>query len=162
MSETLPERQSQQQRAPAGRWEPVSEFEHVAERLQRMLEQTFGAAPDLRSVVREAAAWTPAVDIEEEDDAYVIEAELPGVKREDVTIELIGNELTITGEIKERERKGVLRRRTRRVGQFALALTLPDRVEADQISAELDHGVLTVRVPKAEAAQRRRIEVSSS
>jgi HSP20 family protein len=78
-----------------------------------------------------------------------------------VNIELIGDELTVTGEIKERERKGVVRRRTRRVGQFELRVVLPDRVESEKIEASLDAGVLTVRAPKAERAARRKIVVKS-
>jgi HSP20 family protein len=100
--------------------------------------------------------------IEEQENAYVVEAELPGVKREDVNIELIGKELAITGEIKEREREGVLRRRTRRVGRFEYRVILPEEVDADGIEANLSNGVLTVQVPKSERAQRRRIEVTSS
>ena len=112
-------------------------------------------------VSREPAAWAPPVDIEETDDAYVIEAEIPGVKREDVNIELVGTELTVSGEIKERERTGILRRRTRKVGQFELRVTLPDYVDGERVDAKLDNGVLTVRVPKAERAQRRKIELKS-
>jgi len=128
--------------------------------MRRMLEQAFGGA-EWSSVLSEARTWAPPVDIEETDEGYVIEAELPGVKREDVNIELIGDELTVTGEIKERERKGVVRRRTRRVGQFELRVVLPDRVESEKIEASLDDGVLTVRAPKAERAARRKIEVKS-
>jgi HSP20 family protein len=105
-------------------------------------------------------AFTPPVDIEETDDAYVIEADLPGVKREDIDIELAGNELLVTGEIKQRE--GKFRRRTRRVGRFELRVALPDGVDGGKVDAKLDHGVLTVRVPKAEKAQRRKIDVKSS
>jgi HSP20 family protein len=101
------------------------------------------------------------VDIEEADDAYVVEADLPGVKRQDVNIELVGNELMVTGEIKERERKGALRRQTRRVGRFDYRVVLPDHVDDDKVEANLTDGVLTVRVPKAERAQRRKIEVKS-
>jgi HSP20 family protein len=101
------------------------------------------------------------VDIEETDDAYVVEADLPGVKRQDVNIELVGNELTVTGEIKERERKGALRRQRRRVGRFEYGVVLPDHVDDDKVEASLSDGVLTVRVPKAERAQRRKIEVKS-
>jgi HSP20 family protein len=157
MTKLLPERRSAD---TSERWEPLSELDQATERIRRMLDQTFGGS-GWRSLVRDAGIWTPLVDIEEQDDAYVIEAEVPGVKREDVNVELVGNELMITGEFKERERKGVLRKRTRRTGRFELGVTLPERVEADKISAELDHGVLTVRVPKSEAAQRRRIEVKS-
>jgi HSP20 family protein len=136
-------------------------LEQIPERMRRMLEQTLGSfgTPALLS---EAAAWTPFVDIEEEDDAYVIEAELPGVKRDDINIELVGNELSVTGEIKERERQGVVRRRTRRVGRFDYRVALPNQVDPKKIEAKLSEGVLTVRVPKSERAQRQRIEVKGS
>jgi HSP20 family protein len=83
------------------------------------------------------------------------------VKREDVNIELVGNELTINGEIKERERVGVLRKRTRRLGRFEYRVVLPDHVDGDKVEAKLDDGMLSVRVPKAQRAQRRKIEVKS-
>jgi len=63
-------------------------------------------------------AWLPAADVVETDGAYVIEVELPGVRREDVDVELNGDELVVTGEVKERKREGLFRRRTRRVGEF--------------------------------------------
>jgi HSP20 family protein len=156
MSQLGPERRS----SPSERWSPLSELDQLAEGMRRMLEQAFGGA-EWSSVLSEARTWAPPVDIEETDEGYVIEAELPGVKREDVNIELIGDELTVTGEIKERERKGVVRRRTRRVGQFELRVVLPDRIESEKIEASLDAGVLTVRAPKAERAARRKIEVKS-
>jgi HSP20 family protein len=67
----------------------------------------------------------------------------------------------ITGEIKERERKGAMRRRTRRTGRFAYRVRLPDQVDSSKIDANLDRGVLTVRVPKSEKAKRQKIEVKS-
>jgi HSP20 family protein len=158
MSQHLAERRSAG--APE-RWEPLREFEQATERIRRMLDQTFGGF-GLASSLTEAAGWSPLVDIEERDDAFVFEAELPGVKREDVNIEVVGNELAITGEVKERERKGTLRRRTRRVGRFEYRVSLPSQVDADKIEANLKEGVLTVQVPKAERAQRRRIEVKMS
>jgi HSP20 family protein len=155
MSQVLPERRSE---GDTQRYEAGSDLEQVSERLRRMLDQTFvGFA--LPSLVTAMAAWSPPVDIEEHDDAYVVEAELPGVDRKDVNIELVGNELTITGEIKERERKGVLRRRTRKVGRFDFRVTLPEQVDPDGIDAKLDGGVLTVRIPKAQQAQRRQVEI---
>ena len=157
MSQTLPERRSQ---VVTERWEPFSELEQITQRMRRMLDQTLGGGwPS--PLVTEAPGWSPLVDIEEQDGAYVLEAELPGVKREDVNIELVGNELSITGEIKERERKGALRRRTRRTGHFEYHVRLPDQVDASKIEANLDQGVLTVRVPKSERAQRQKIEVKS-
>jgi HSP20 family protein len=157
MSQRLPERRAA---GPPERWEPLAELEQVTERMRRMLEQTFGGF-SWPSALTERAAWSPLVDIEETDDAYVVEAELPGVNREDVDVELVGNELAITGEIKERERKGTIRRKTRRTGRFDYRVSLPDQVDAENIDAALEHGVLTLRVPKSERAQRRRIEVKA-
>jgi HSP20 family protein len=157
MSQVLPERRST---APE-RWEPLSELEQVTERMRRMLDQTFGGFGWPSPLITEAAGWSPLVDIEEQDDSYVLEAELPGVKREDVDIEVVGSELSITGEIKERERKGALRRRTRRTGRFEYRVRVPDQVDASKIEASLDQGVLTVRVPKSQRAQRQKIEVKS-
>ena len=136
------------------RWQPLRDVEQVNERMRRLLEETFGGLPA-------ELAWTPPVDIEETDDAYVVEAELPGVKQEDVSIELAGNELSITGEIKEKERKGIVRRRTRRVGRYELRVVLPDNIDGDKVDAKLKDGVLRVSVPKSERAERRRIEVNS-
>jgi HSP20 family protein len=152
MSQLLPERSRTGSDGPG----PLSELGQLNERMRRMLEQTFGGMLD------EPAGWVPAVDIEELEGAYVVEAEVPGVKREDVNIEVSGNELTISGEIKVREREGIIRRRTRRVGEFEFRVVLPNEVNAEGIDAKLNDGVLTVRIPKAERAQRRRIEVKSA
>jgi HSP20 family protein len=157
MTNLLPERQST---GTPGRWEPLSDLDQAAERIRRTLEQTFGGLGG-RQLSGDSGPWLPAVEIEEADDAYVVEAELPGVDRKDIDIELVGNELLITGELKERERKGIIRRRTRRVGRFEARIILPDRVDPDKVEASLDRGVLTVRIPKSETAQRRRIEVKS-
>jgi HSP20 family protein len=147
--------QEKRQAGAQERWEPLGDLELATDRMRRLLEQTFGQVPT-------SVGWLPLVDIEEQDDAYVVEAELPGAKRDDVNIELVGNELIVSGEITERERKGILRRSTRRVGAFEYRVVLPENVDRDDIDAKLDDGVLTVRIPKAEQAQRRRIDVKAS
>jgi HSP20 family protein len=152
---TLPEQRSALAPQP---WGELREIEQVANRMRRMLEETFGGLP---SAISDVATWSPPVDIEETDDAYIVEAEVPGVKKRDLNIEMMGNELTISGEIKERERVGVVRRRTRKVGSFFYRVVLPENVDADKMDADLDDGVLTVRLPKAERGQRRRIEARS-
>jgi len=143
--------------AQSGQWASI---EQVPERIRRMLEQTLGSF-GTPALLTEAATWTPLVDIEEEDDAYTLEAEVPGAKREDITIEMLGNELSISGEIKVRERKGIVRRTTRRVGRFDYRVTLPNHVDPKKIDAKLNDGVLTVRIPKSQQGQRQRIEVKS-
>jgi HSP20 family protein len=137
---------------------PLRDFDQVADRMRRLLDESLGGMP---MVIPDAAAWTPAVNIEETEDAYIVEAELPGVKREDVNIEVDRNELSITGEIKEEERQGILRKRTRRVGRFEYRVQLPDIADTENVEAKLDDGVLRVRVPKSERAQRRRVELTA-
>jgi HSP20 family protein len=153
MSQALQERRTKD---TSERAQPLSDVE----RLRRMLDQTFGSF-GLPSLVSESVGWSPPVDIEEQDNAYVIEAELPGVKKDDVNIELVSNELMITGDIKEREREGILRKRTRRIGRFEYRVRLPEQVDVNNVEASLKDGVLSVRVPKREQAERRRIQVKS-
>lgn len=107
------------------------------------------------------AVWSPLADVTETDTAYVFELDLPGVRREDVTVDLNGTTLSITGELKEREDKGLFHRRTRRTGKFAYRVTLPRTVNADNVEAKLADGVLTVSVAKTEAAKPRRIEITA-
>jgi HSP20 family protein len=156
MTQSLPERRS---RLEPERWEPQSELDQVADRMRRMLEQTFGSL-GWRSM-QERAGWLPVVDIAETDDAYIVEAELPGIQRQDVDIELVGSELTISGEAKQRESEGTVRKQSRRRGRFDYRVTLPDQVDADKVTATLKDGVLEVRVPRSQRAPRRKIEVKS-
>lgn len=106
--------------------------------------------------------WVPAIDVEETDVAYLVEMEIPGVKSDDLSIDVSGTEVRVYGEIKQRERKGILRRQTRKVGEFDYRFSLPGDVQADEIKAELSDGVLTLRAPKLESARPRRITVSGT
>lgn len=151
----LPVRRSRRDPLPA-RWEPLGELEEMRERMDSLFEHVLGGGS-----LGGSSIWSPPVDLEETDDAWVVEADLPGVKKGDVDIEVRDNELTIHGEVKERERTGILRRRTRRTGEFDYRVTLPGEVDADNIDAKLDDGVLSVRVPKPERAKPRRIEIKS-
>src|ERR687896_315 len=139
MTQTLPERR--RTTVPEQRWEPLSEFEQVSDRMRRLLEQTFGGF-GLSTPTIEKGGWSPLVDLEEHDDAYVVEAELPGVKAENVNVELVGNELMITGEIKEKERGGTVRRQSRRTGRFDYRLSLPAHVDPEKVEAKLTECVL--------------------
>lgn len=134
-------------------WDPLREIEDFRERMARLVE-AFGGSADWAS-----AGWSPLVDIEESDDAYVFELDLPGVRREDVDVEVDGNELRVSGEARQRERSGVLRHKARRTGRFEYRSTLPQEVDPERIEAGLSDGVLTLRVPKSRHAQARRIEV---
>jgi HSP20 family protein len=138
-------------------WNPFRELDDFHSRFSRLLETTFGDTPGSLF-----GAWSPPVDIEETDDAFLVEAELPEVRPDDVNVELNDNQLTIHGEIKERERTGVLRRQTRRTGQFDYRVTLPAAVQPDSAEASLKDGVLRLRLHKSEVSKPRRIEVTTS
>jgi len=154
MTQTLPDKHDG---APE-RYAPFPEIDTMMEGMRQVLDQAFTGATRW-PVVRYGDMWSPDVDIEETDDAYVLEAELPGVDRKDVNVELVGNELTISGDVKEKDRKGVVRRSTRRSGHFSYTVTLPEQVKPDEVDAQLREGILKVRVPKSERAQRRKIEL---
>ena len=124
--------------------DPFGEFTHLWNRMA----QPFGrGGPE---------GWIPAVESEEADDAYVVRAELPGMKADDVDIELRGNELRITGEVTEDKGGKTLRHRH---GKFAYRATLPTDADAEKADAQLADGILTVRLPKAPQAQARQIEI---
>jgi HSP20 family protein len=104
--------------------------------------------------------WSPPVDIEETDDAWIFEVELPGASRDDLQVEVSEGQLAISGEIRERERSGVLRHRARHTGTFRYATTLPAGIDADRVEAAFQDGVLTVRVPRPESSKPRRIKIN--
>lgn len=89
----------------------------------------------------------------------MVEIDLAGVKKDDVDIELSGRRLVVSGERKERERVGILRKRTRTVGRFRYEVVLPAELDEDGVSATLDEGVLSIRVPKEASERPRRITV---
>jgi len=127
------------------------------QRLNRDLASHLDAWRTLPNLLDEA--FTPSADVEETDDAYLVEVEVPGVKRDDVNIEIAGRRVSIRGERKEKTRVGVLRRRERTVGRFTYEVTLPGDVDDDAVEAHLDEGVLTVRLAKPAHDRPRRIEI---
>ncbi|GAA3707487.1 Hsp20/alpha crystallin family protein [Zhihengliuella alba] len=136
------------------RWDPFREIEDLYTQMGHWMDSTFGRSD------QSTAGWAPLADVSETDDAYLVEVELPGVKREDVSIELSGQDLVVAGELKEQEREGTLRHRTRRTGRFSYRVRLAEAVDADAVSATLNDGVLRIRVPKSEAVKPRRIAIT--
>ncbi len=139
--------------ADSSRWDPWAELNRFNQQLSHYLSNRGEPTSSIGDV------FIPMADVEESDDAYLVEVELPGVKREDVSLEVSGRQLTVSGERKERERVGILRKRTRSVGRFQYQVTLPGQVDEAGVEASMDEGVLSVRVPKAVAERPRRIEV---
>jgi HSP20 family protein len=136
--------------SPRTRWDPFRELDQLYERMNNLWDAGGTDTAD---------RWVPLADVEETDDAYTIDVELPGVDEADIDIEINGRELTVSGELKERERTGILRRRTRRVGEFQYAVTLPGDIDAENVSARLENGVLSITVPKSQRARPRRIAI---
>jgi HSP20 family protein len=159
MTMTLPTTRTggndQTQQQQRRRWEPFSEFNQLTERLSRMLDEQASEFP----LMATREGFVPMVDVEETDDAYVLDLELPGVKKEDINIEIQGKRLTVSGERKEEDRSGILRRRGRAWGRFSYEMTFPGEVDEGNVEASLDDGVLHLRVPKSTKAKSRHIEV---
>ena len=140
--------------APA-RWDPFAEFEDLYQRMGQLLDGAFGGwQPAVQS-------WAPHADLSETDQAYVAEVELPGVAKDDISVELAGQELATSGEFRDSSSgtRGRALRRGRRSGRFEYRVLLPGHAEADQVTAALADGV-TVTVPKTEADKPRRIQIT--
>ena len=144
-------------------WDPFADFDDLQNRFSRLVDATFGPGfgQALQPLAQPLAAWTAAVDVEETDESFVIEAELTGVRAEDVTVELRDNRLSVHGEVVEQERTGILSHTTRRTGQFDYRLTLPAQVQSEPVSATLKDGVLRLELRKSEADEPKRITVSA-
>jgi HSP20 family protein len=137
---------------------PWAELDQFTNRLSRALGG--GEFPTPSS----GGDWMPAVNVEETRDELVLTAELPGMAREDVNIEVENNILTISGERSEERTEGEEKRYhlwERHYGSFQRSFTLPRTVQPEQITADFEHGLLRIRMPKAAEAKTRRIEISS-
>jgi HSP20 family protein len=137
------------------RWEPMRELTGLQSDVNRLFNSFFEASDG------GARRWTPAVDVIETDRHLMLKADLPGLSEEDVQIEVADNVLTISGERKNEteERKEGYYRLERAFGSFSRSLTLPEGIDADNIEATFDSGVLDVKVPKPEEVKPRRVSI---
>jgi len=145
------------------RFEPIREMEDFQNRLSTL----FGRAPMRRTNGHgkeeiTLADWTPLADITEDEREYLIKAELPELKKEDVKVNVENGVLMITGERKfeKEEKKRKYHRVERGYGTFMRSFTLPDDADANRVKAEFKNGVLTVHLPKSENARPKQIEVN--
>ncbi len=143
------------------RWDPWTTLPTLQDRINRLFDDTF---PSLRAGGEEEMAlldWRPTVDTYEEGDSIVIKAELPGVKKEDVSIDVKENVLTLKGERKHEKNinEDNYYRRECSYGKFQRAFTLPDAVDPAKIEASYKDGVLKVKVPKTEESKAKKIEI---
>ena len=142
------------------RWEPFTGLNRFHFKINDLFDENYGESQP--RAISTSGVWYPPVDIMESKDAYVLRAELPGMKKEDFTLELKDETLTLSGERKSEEAAdGVRYHSVERVaGKFTRSFFLPQTVKHDGIQATYRDGVLEIRVPKAEEAKPRQISIS--
>lgn len=134
---------------------PFQELERMRREMDRLFTGLMGEGGQ-----RISSGVYPAVNIYEGADTFFVEAELPGIKSEDLDIAVEGNTLTLRGQRKGEEEEGLsYHRRERKLGTFHKAVTLPSDVNSEKVSAQFKNGVLKLVLPKAEHAKPRKITV---
>lgn len=138
------------------------DFNFLQEQIKRMFDKSLGFSGSSPNALSEQA-WGPVVDICETDENYQLEADLPGMNKDDINIDLQGNVLTLSGERKHEERtsdEGLVRTE-RRYGKFVRSFTLPQNVDPSGIKANYNNGVLKLVLPKSEESKPKQIKVES-
>lgn len=140
------------------RWEPFAGFGNFRSVFNDLFDENF----DRSWAQPTPSTWHPAVDVLESKDSYLIRAELPGMKREDIKVEVKDGTLVLSGErTSEKPAEGVEYRHVERVNaKFSRSFSLPETVKHEGIEATYKDGLLEIRVPKAEEAKPRQIEVT--
>jgi len=143
------------------KWDPFKEMEDVSTRLNRIFGRSTARAESGQEMLT-VADWSPTADISETDNAYLIKAEIPGVKKEDVKVTIQDGMLTIQGERKmEKEEKGKkFHRIERSYGSFVRSFRLPDDGDEDAVNAEFKDGMLNVTVAKSAKAKAKSVNVA--
>ena len=141
------------------RWDPFRDMESFRERMNRLFDESL-ALTRSEGGERGRMLFVP-VDVVEEGDSYVISAELPGVKPEDIDISVTGNTLTIKGEMGDTiEQEGErYHYRERRYGSFQRSVRLPNTLDTDKVEASFENGVLNISIPKQPQAQPKQITI---
>lgn len=143
-------------------WNPWTELEAFTRELHRAFDRP--TAHPSRNGHGHQESWKPRMDVSETDAAYIIEADVPGLTIQDITVQLEGATLEITGERQDtpRQQGGHSTHSERVFGKFQRTFNLPTAVNTDEIQAAYTNGVLTVTVPKASTARARRINVQTA
>lgn len=143
------------------RWNPWNELVSLRERMNRVFDDSLFRS-DRREDPLAMGTWSPAVDMFEKDDQVVIKAELPGLEKKDISLDLQNGVLTLKGERKHENevKEENYYRREMSCGKFIRSFSLPEDVDADKIKAEFQNGLLTVEVPKPEEHKPKQIPVN--
>ena len=134
------------------RFDPFREIDRLQNEVNRLFEGYTTPPGDRSASAAAVRLWSPVVDVAENENEIVLRAELPGMKQEDIDIELTGDTLSIRGERKfeSEERKDNYVRVERSYGSFQRSFTLPDNIDEEGVSAQFNDGILDVTVPKTE------------
>jgi len=145
------------------RWSPFGDTEREFSRLHGEMNRLFGRFAADRNHWPATSASYPALNVWEDSDHVYAEAELPGMEMKDWEILVTGNnQLSLKGKRRPPEfDKAIWHRQERGFGKFTRVITLPVSVDADRVSAEFQHGVLTIKMPKSESAKPRRIPIKT-
>ena len=143
------------------RWDPFRNVATLQDRINRLFEDAFPRSRDIDDDVS-MCAWRPAVDIYETENGLVLKAELPGVKKEDVSVEIKDNILTLKGERIEDKRvdEENYYRRERCFGTFQRSFNLEQNIQPEKIKAKFKAGVLEVEIPRPEEEKPKKVSVS--
>jgi len=139
------------------RWRPLGEVDSFRREMDRMFENFFGSGTD---VGESSLTWYPSVDIKETKDDFVLMAEVPGMSKDDIKINISENTLTIKGEKKEDDHN--YHRVERRYGTFQRSFTLPTQIQGNKVKAAYRDGVLTITMPKKEEVKPKEIPITVS
>ena len=142
------------------RWDPFREMDEMQDRLGTWLGRT-PARTDGSKEALTVAEWAPLVDITEDEKEYLIKAELPGVKREDVKVTVENGVLAISGErrFEKEEKDRKYHRIERAYGSFMRSFSLPEGTDAGKVIADFKDGILKVHLPKSEIAKAKSVEI---
>lgn len=142
-------------------WDPFRELQEIQDRLSNIFGSTEGKGEVVESTM--SADWVPAVDITEDDKEYLVTADLPEVKKEEVQVNLENGVLTITGERKKesesKDEEKKYHRIERSYGRYERSFRLPEAVDESKVDARFKDGVLTIHLPKSGEAEETRREI---
>ncbi len=139
-------------------WNPFRELARIEQELNKVFNEL---VPAVGREVAEPQVWTPRVDVYEKDNKIIIEAEIPGAKKEDIEVKIKDNAVVIKGEVKREEEKkeGNFYRSERFYGVFERVIPLPAEVKAEEAKASFENGILKLEIPKATAEKEVKVEV---
>lgn len=141
-------------------WDPFQELNELQNRLTNLFGRT-AVQPANGGESITTAEWAPVVDISEDDKEFVVKAELPGLKREEVTVSVQDGVLSIAGErkVEKEEKNKKFHRVERSYGSFVRSFTVPENADVKNVNAEFKDGILSVRLAKSPKAQPKTIEI---